>query len=56
MKNLKKLSKGKLKVISGGISFPFPGDCFYVCSDGIQYKALCRMEFICPDGEQPVIY
>lgn len=55
MKNLKKLSKDKLKTIPGGISYPYPGDCFYVCSDGIQYKALCRMEFICPDGEQPVI-
>ncbi|WP_165852256.1 bacteriocin-like protein [Chryseobacterium pennae] len=56
MKNLEKLSKGKLKTISGGISFPYNGECFYVCSDGIQYKALCRLEFICPDGEQPIIY
>ncbi|WP_449384767.1 bacteriocin-like protein [Chryseobacterium jejuense] len=56
MKNLKKLSKGKLKTISGGISFPYPGECFYGCSDGIQYKALCRLEFFCPDGEQPIIY
>ncbi|SHE48114.1 bacteriocin-like protein [Chryseobacterium vrystaatense] len=56
MKNLKKLSKNKLKTISGAISYPFQGECFYVCADGINYRALCRSEFICPDGEQPVIY
>lgn len=56
MKNLKKLTKRELKTISGGISFPFPGDCEYVCSDGITYRPLCRSEFICPDGEQPIIY
>ncbi|WP_165570691.1 hypothetical protein [Chryseobacterium luteum] len=56
MKNLKRLNKSKLKTISGGISYPFPGDCVYVCSDGITYRALCRNEFICPDGEEPVIH
>ncbi|AZA78481.1 bacteriocin [Chryseobacterium sp. G0186] len=56
MKNSKKLSKNELKLISGGISYPFPGECFYVCSDGIMYRELCRVEFICPDGEQPVIH
>ncbi|AZB09509.1 bacteriocin [Chryseobacterium sp. G0162] len=56
MKHLKKLSKNKLKTISGGISFPYPGECFYGCSDGKQYRELCRVEFFCPDGEQPIIY
>jgi bacteriocin-like protein len=56
MKNFKRLNKSKLKTISGGISYPYPGDCLYVCSDGILYRALCRNEFICPDGEEPVIY
>lgn len=56
MKNLKKLNKNKLKEISGGISYPYLGECFYVCSDGIQYRELCKVEFICPDGEQPIIY
>lgn len=50
MKNLKKLSKDKLKTISGGISYPFPGECFYMCN-GKMYRELCRYEFICPEDE-----
>ena len=29
MKNLKKLTKRELKMMSGGISYPFPGECVY---------------------------
>lgn len=50
MKNLKKLSKDKLKSISGGESYPFPGECFYMCN-GVLYRELCRREFICPEIE-----
>ncbi|MBK1894893.1 bacteriocin-like protein [Chryseobacterium paridis] len=49
MKNLKKLSKSKLKTTFGGESHPFPGYCFYVCSNGLTYQELCRYEFICPE-------
>ncbi|WP_165789224.1 bacteriocin-like protein [Chryseobacterium shigense] len=49
MKNSKKLDRDQLKMISGGESHPFPGYCFYLCSNGLTYRELCLYEFICPE-------
>ncbi|WP_185113412.1 hypothetical protein [Chryseobacterium sp. ERMR1:04] len=51
MKNLKKLSKGQLKGISGagGIKLPEPEFCNYYCS-GVVICAACSNDFKCPDN------
>lgn len=50
MKNLKKLSKGELKSISGaGIKeLPQPDFCMYYCN-GVVMCATCSKDFKCPD-------
>lgn len=50
MKNLKKLSKGELKSISGaGVKeLPQPDFCMYYCS-GVVICATCSKDFKCPD-------
>lgn len=49
MKNLKKLSKGQLKSISGaGITIPEPELCLYYCN-GVVVCATCSKDFTCPD-------
>ena len=49
MKNLKKLSKGQLKSITGaGIKLPEPEFCMYACGNVI-ICATCSKDFKCPD-------
>lgn len=50
MKNLKKLSKGELKSISGaGVKeLPQPDFCMYYCN-GVVICATCSDDFKCPD-------
>ncbi|NMR33426.1 hypothetical protein HIO71_04295 [Chryseobacterium aquaticum] len=50
MKNLKKLSKGELKSISGaGVKeLPQPDFCMYYCN-GVVICATCSKDFKCPD-------
>lgn len=48
MKNLKKLSKGQLKSITGaGITLPEPEFCMYVCGN-VVVCATCSKDFKCP--------
>ncbi|WP_267403840.1 MULTISPECIES: hypothetical protein [unclassified Chryseobacterium] len=49
MKNLKKLSKGQLKSITGagGVKFPEPELCMYACN-GVVICAACSDDFKCP--------
>ncbi|MDR6516158.1 bacteriocin-like protein [Chryseobacterium camelliae] len=51
MKNLKKLSKGQLKGISGGGIKPLPEPelCMYACGN-ILICATCSNDFKCPDN------
>jgi hypothetical protein len=49
MKNLKKLSNGQLKTISGaGIIKPVEDFCMYYCN-GVVICATCSNDFKCPD-------
>ena len=49
MKNLKKLSNGQLKTISGaGIIKPVEDFCMYYCN-GVVICATCSKDFKCPD-------
>lgn len=50
MKNLKKLSKDKMRTISGagGIKLPEPEFCMYYCN-GVVVCATCSNDFKCPD-------
>ncbi|RKS96696.1 bacteriocin-like protein [Chryseobacterium defluvii] len=49
MKNLKKLSKGQLKSISGaGLTLPPEDFCMYYCN-GVVICATCSDNFTCPD-------
>ncbi|WP_449243589.1 bacteriocin-like protein [Chryseobacterium paludis] len=49
MKNLKKLTNGQLKTISGaGIIKPVEDFCMYYCN-GVVICATCSNDFKCPD-------